>query len=102
MTSEPQIRVAVHGAAGRVGREVLRAVDGAPDMALTAAIDRIALTDLDSLPADVPYYTTDNARVTAALGWVPKRGIDVVLEDIHTWIHQNIDLLRPVLEAKAA
>ena len=53
-------------------------------------------------PADVPYYTTDNARVTAALGWVPKRGIDVVLEDIHTWIHQNIDLLRPVLEAKAA
>jgi CDP-paratose 2-epimerase len=53
-------------------------------------------------PADVPYYTTDNARVTAALGWVPKRGIDIVLEDIHTWIHQNIDLLRPVLEAKAA
>jgi len=64
MTNEPQIRVAVHGAAGRVGREVLRAVDGAPDMALTAAIDRIAPTDLDPLPADVPYYTD----LRAALG----------------------------------
>ena len=33
------IRVAVAGAAGRMGREVVRAVSGASDMRLVAAVD---------------------------------------------------------------
>lgn len=57
MTSENSIRVAVHGASGRVGREVLRAVDAADDMALVAAIDRIPQAELTPLGVDVPYYT---------------------------------------------
>ncbi len=57
MTSALPIRVAVHGAAGRVGREVLRAVNGAPDMTLTAAIDRVPPSALAPLPTEVPYYT---------------------------------------------
>ena len=36
------IKVLVHGAAGRVGAEVVRAVDAASGMALVAAVDRIA------------------------------------------------------------
>ncbi len=57
MTSALPIRVAVHGAAGRVGREVLRAVNGAPDMTLTAAIDRVPSSGLAPLPVSLPYHT---------------------------------------------
>ena len=57
MTSESAIGVVVHGAAGRVGREVLIAVDAAPDMRLTAAVDRIPPDELPPLPATAPYYT---------------------------------------------
>ncbi len=53
MTSQHLIRVAVHGAAGRVGREVLRAVEAAPDLELTAAIDPAAP---EWLPPGVPHY----------------------------------------------
>ena len=64
-TSNPAIRVAVHGAAGRVGREVLRAVAGAQDMTLTAAIDRVPSEELASLPVDVPYYNSVQEALTA-------------------------------------
>ena len=57
MTTNSPIRVAVHGAAGRVGREALRAIDGAPDLTLAAAIDRVPPAGLAPLPADVPYHT---------------------------------------------
>lgn len=57
MTNQKSIRVAVHGAAGRVGREVLRAVDAAPDMTLVGAFDRIPQNELEPLPAKVDYYT---------------------------------------------
>ena len=66
MTNAQNIRVAVHGAAGRVGREVLRAVDAAPDMTLVAAIDRIPHNELDPLPASVSYYTNANDGYIAA------------------------------------
>ena len=66
MTSQTNIRVAVHGAAGRVGREVLRAVDAAPGMMLTVAVDRVAPSDLEPLPADVPYYTDISSALTHA------------------------------------
>ena len=43
----------MHGAAGRVGREVLRAVADAPDLELTAAIDTAAP---ERLPSGAPHY----------------------------------------------
>jgi 4-hydroxy-tetrahydrodipicolinate reductase len=66
MTSQTNIRVAIHGAAGRVGREVLRAVGAASDMTLTAAIDRIPQANLDPLPADVPYFIDVRDALTHA------------------------------------
>jgi len=45
--SSSKIRVAVSGAAGRMGREVVRAIDGAADLTLVAAIDQ-ALAGSDS------------------------------------------------------
>ena len=55
-TSSP-IKVIVHGAAGRVGAEVVRAVHGASGMTLAGAVDRIAQADVPPLPDGVPYYT---------------------------------------------
>ena len=66
MTSQTNIRVAVHGAAGRVGREVLRAVGAASDMTLTAAIDRIPQANLDPLPVHVPYFTDVRDALSSA------------------------------------
>jgi 4-hydroxy-tetrahydrodipicolinate reductase len=60
MPSTHAIRVAVHGAAGRVGREVVIAIAEAPDMELMAAIDRLPPQDAPLLPAGVPYF--DNAK----------------------------------------
>ncbi|MDE2766245.1 MAG: 4-hydroxy-tetrahydrodipicolinate reductase [Chloroflexota bacterium] len=53
MSARFPIRVAVHGAAGRVGREVLRAVESAPDLELAAAVDAAAP---ERLPEGVPHY----------------------------------------------
>ena len=50
------IKVVVHGAAGRVGAEVVRAVHGAGDMTLSAAVDRIPQAEVGPLPDGVPYY----------------------------------------------
>lgn len=66
MTNAQPIKVAVHGAAGRVGREVLRAIDMAPNMSLVAAIDRIPQNDLEPLPVSVPYYTDARIGYTVA------------------------------------
>jgi len=64
MSTQKTIKVAVHGAAGHVGREVIRAVDAAPDMTLVAAIDRVPQDELEPLPVDVPYYTDAHMGLT--------------------------------------
>lgn len=65
MTGKSTINVAVHGAAGRVGHEVLLAISDATDMNLTVAIDRVPRDLVASLPLDVPYYTDVGAALEA-------------------------------------
>jgi CDP-paratose 2-epimerase len=55
----------------------------------------------DTSDADVPYYVTDNAAVTAATGWSPTRGIDTVLDDIFAWLRDERDTLEPMLRGAA-
>lgn len=43
----------------------------------------------DTRPADLKIYLTDNAAVTAATGWVPRRSARQVLEEILGWIREN-------------
>jgi 4-hydroxy-tetrahydrodipicolinate reductase len=70
------IRVAVAGAAGRMGETVCRAVEGAPDMALSGRADpALGLTVAEVLPeADVlvdfttPETVVANARAAVAAG----------------------------------
>ena len=54
MTNEGSIRVLVHGAGGRMGKEVVRAVkDGMRGCCLAAAVDSMGLE-----PASYPVYTS--------------------------------------------
>ena len=53
MANKEKIKVAVHGAAGRVGQEVISAVDNAADLDLTCAIDKISEYQSN---VQVPYY----------------------------------------------
>jgi CDP-paratose 2-epimerase len=49
--------------------------------------------------ADVPYYVSDNAAVTAATGWRPRRSIDTTLDDVFAWLRSHRAALEPLLGA---
>ena len=50
----------------------------------------------ETRPADIPYFITDNAKVSAAFDWAPqKTARDIVLET-HAWLAANHDLVRNV------
>ncbi|CUW38643.1 Putative Nucleoside-diphosphate-sugar epimerase(NAD(P)-binding domain,2-207) [Magnetospirillum sp. XM-1] len=46
--------------------------------------------------ADVPYYVTDNAAITEASGWTPRRDVETVLGDIHAWLLDHRAMLAPM------
>jgi len=48
---------------------------------------------------DVPIYVTDNRKVTAELGWSPRRGVREVMEQIVAWIRNDRERLRPILDS---
>ena len=55
----------------------------------------IAITPQPAMrTADVRLYVTDNARVTAATGWAPRRTPDDILRDLHDWLVAHGDQLR--------
>ncbi|HEX2612653.1 MAG TPA: NAD-dependent epimerase/dehydratase family protein, partial [Fibrobacteria bacterium] len=47
-------------------------------------------------PADIPWYVTDNADVTRATGWIPKRSVAGILDDVFDWLRAERALLEPV------
>lgn len=48
-------------------------------------------------PADIPYYVTDNSRVTAATGWVPQRSVEQILDEVFEWLRAHRAQLEPLL-----
>ncbi len=38
---------------------------------------------------DIPYFITDNTKVTKIYGWKPKRNINIIVQDIYRWIMLN-------------
>jgi CDP-paratose 2-epimerase len=48
-------------------------------------------------PADIPYYVTDNTKITTATGWKPARNPNEIVMEICQWIEANQTALRPVL-----
>ena len=48
-------------------------------------------------PTDIPYYVTDNDRVTRATGWVPTRSVETILDDVVAWLARYRTELEQVL-----
>jgi CDP-paratose 2-epimerase len=55
-------------------------------------IERVA----ENRPSDVRLYVTDNARVTAEVGWSPRRTPRETLAAIFEWIRANERLVAPL------
>ncbi|UEM05381.1 NAD-dependent epimerase/dehydratase family protein [Skermanella rosea] len=53
--------------------------------------------DPETRAADIPYYVTDNAEVTAATGWKPTRGVETIVGDIFTWLEAHSAEVQPIL-----
>jgi CDP-paratose 2-epimerase len=47
--------------------------------------------------ADIPYYITDNSRITKTIGWTPKIKPFEIVEDIADWINTNKEYLHSLL-----
>jgi CDP-paratose 2-epimerase len=47
--------------------------------------------------ADIPYYVSDCAAVTAATGWRPKRPLQQLFDDVWRWLVDNRAQLEPIL-----
>jgi CDP-paratose 2-epimerase len=52
--------------------------------------------------ADVPYYVTDNAHITAASGWAPRRAVGDLLDDVFGWLEEHRAALSPIFGDAAA
>ena len=61
----------------------------------TIEIGSIAATN----PFDVPYYVTDNERITAKSGWTPTRDVARLVREIVDWIARHEQELAPILAA---
>ncbi len=96
------LRVGVLGARGKVGREVCRAVDGAPDMVLVAEVDEgddvAALAEGD---ARVAVDFTHPDVVMDHLRWCVERGIHAVVGTTG-FDDERLDALRGWLEEAPA
>jgi CDP-paratose 2-epimerase len=53
-------------------------------------------SELETRPADLRIYLTDNSRITSIDGWTPKRTPAQTLTDIHQWIVREEATLRSV------
>jgi CDP-paratose 2-epimerase len=60
--------------------------------------NEVPVTAVDeNRPGDIPWYVTDNTRITAATGWRPEKTVKDILLDSYQWLQENEGLLRPVL-----
>jgi CDP-paratose 2-epimerase len=51
----------------------------------------------DTRAADVPYYVTDNLRVTELCGWQPQHSASDILDEIFEWLTDYREQLEPLL-----
>jgi CDP-paratose 2-epimerase len=53
-------------------------------------------TEVETTKVDVPYYVTDNTKVTASTGWSPKMGVKEIVTDIFEWLKAEENTVRPL------
>ena len=50
----------------------------------------------ETRPADIPYYITDNAKVSETFGWAPEKTARDIACDVHAWLVANHEQVRTV------
>ncbi|MDQ2104231.1 NAD-dependent epimerase/dehydratase family protein [Azospirillum isscasi] len=48
--------------------------------------------------ADIPWYVTDNADVTRATGWRPRRSAPAILDELFAWLDEHRRVLETILQ----
>jgi CDP-paratose 2-epimerase len=86
----------IYGVGG--GREVSVSLRELTKLCVARAEHELPIgSDIDTHPADVPYFVTDNSDTTKQTGWRPQRSLEQILDDVFTWLHEYESLLRPLL-----
>jgi len=49
--------------------------------------------DTTTSPVDIPWYISDNGKVSDLLGWAPRRRPKAIVEDIANWVRMNEESL---------
>jgi CDP-paratose 2-epimerase len=55
-------------------------------------------SEIETRPADLRMYITDNAKIESEIGWKPKRSVETVFKDIYSWIKANETQLELILK----
>lgn len=48
-------------------------------------------------PGDIPVYVTDNTKFEQLSGWSPQISINQLLQEVHDWIQNDQEFLKPIL-----
>jgi CDP-paratose 2-epimerase len=64
-------------------REYTRLCEAATGRSLAIA------QDATTSPVDIPWYVSDHGRLTARLGWAPRRTPQTIVHDIAAWVREN-------------
>ena len=68
---------------------------------LTKKCEKITLNKLSFLMKkntsiyDIPYYVTDNTRVSKLYDWKPKKNINDIINETYLWMKSNLKKLKP-------
>jgi CDP-paratose 2-epimerase len=85
---------------GRAGSTSLRELT---DLCRERAVQAISIGhNGETSAADVPWYVTDNSRVTSATGWSPRRPLGTLLDDVFGWLREHRATLEPILGERLA
>jgi CDP-paratose 2-epimerase len=55
-------------------------------------------SELETRPADLRMFITDNSLIEKEIGWKPKKSVETVFTDIYHWIKENEQQLQTVLK----
>ena len=55
-------------------------------------------SEMETRPADLRIYITDNSKIQQEIGWKPQRNVESIFNDIFEWIKQNEPQLRNILK----
>lgn len=55
-------------------------------------------SEIETRPADLRMYITDNSLIEKEIGWKPKRSVEKVFTDIYHWIKNNEKELESILK----